>query len=250
MDRKKMTIFAVLTAICVTAAVVAAVLLMQLGGNNVEIELPPAQATPSGEPVSPSQDSGIIPVQVNADTVQSVIATLSRPDSYYRTVQVETFWDESSAIWDINTWVKADAIRISVSGVTPKNVIVTKDNLYIWYSDNSVYTGSRDKSESLLQTADAFDMLLTYEDVLALDKSSIVSAEYRDHNGAYCIYVTAADDESGYVTDYVISVETGLLVYAETTNGSSVVYRMTALEAILSAPPDSQFTLPNGITAS
>ena len=65
---------------------------------------------------------------------------------------------------------------------------------------------------------------------MQLPQKEITAAGYETHGGVTCIYVAASMDEPDYTEHYWVSVESGLLVCAETVKGDEVVYRMTAYE--------------------
>jgi len=69
--------------------------------------------------------------------------------------------------------------------------------------------------------------LPSYADLIALDKSCILSAELIVYGGSdLIIRVTAKSGFFGYVTTYDVSVTSGLLVSAETKDGGTTIYRM------------------------
>ena len=55
--------------------------------------------------------------------------------------------------------------------------------------------------------------------------------------------MTAKDPDFDYLDIYYVSLDTGLLVGAEQWDGDTLIYRMTAGEAELSAPSDQLFLL-------
>ncbi len=76
-----------------------------------------------------------IPVEVTTDTVQNVIATLSRPASYYRELTVETIWGDgedekgttSIKVWTDGKFVKSEALR---PGGLTQHTLVTGGALF------------------------------------------------------------------------------------------------------------------------
>ena len=86
----------------------------------------------------------------------------------------------------------------------------------------------------------------TYEDVLALDQETIAAAGYEEKEGLACIYVETVPDSQGYVEQYWISVDSGLLACAETWLDGQLVYRMSAYTVDQPVPEEASFTLPDG----
>ena len=76
--------------------------------------------------------------------------------------------------------------------------------------------------------------------------NQLSTADYRTISGVDCIYVETAEDPSGYVLRYWVSVDTGLLAAAEKLQEGSTVYRMAALTADQSELPQDTFLLPDG----
>ena len=245
MKRRSSTLLAVAVTVLITAAAIAAIFLFGKHDRDTRIILPQETAAVGAAPDSVLPDAGREDnlIEVTPQTVQTVVATLERPGSYSRRLGIDMFWSGGSSSCTADVWVRTGEARIALSGSDTKNVLVTEDNVYIWYDTDEVFRTVRDSSESLFRSADAFNMIMTYEDVLALPKDSITEARYDDFEGEYCIFISAAD--GGYENEYVISVGTGLLVHAVKKSGGETVYEMTAYETTLSAPDEAVFELPS-----
>lgn len=180
-------------------------------------------------------------VSVTPDTVQAVIGTLSRADSYARTLVFESFWQGGSSARSIDVWVRGDNARFTVKQKNQsKNVLLLGSELWIWYADSGeVYRGLASE-----RAADEYQALLTYEDVLRLDKEAISEAGYTDFAGENCIYVCYTDGELGYESYVWISENTGLLMGSETYEGDRLVYRVSSSPADISTPDDEVFVHP------
>lgn len=180
-------------------------------------------------------------IAVTPETVQTAVGMLSRAGSYSRMIIAETFWTGGSALRSINVAVSGERARLTVSdsrGV--KNVLISGDELWIWYPDSSrVYTGPAGGS-----AADEYQGLLTYEDILRLDPASITDAGYVDYNGDNCIFAEYTDGELGYVSRFWVSVNTGLLMGSETIDGDMLIYRMSSSVPDISTPDESVFDPP------
>ena len=78
-------------------------------------------------------------VAVTPETVQSVVATLARPDSYYRELTVETFWAEGASSTQVQVWVDggwSHSRQALPSGVI-RHDLVGDGTLYYWYEGSS-----------------------------------------------------------------------------------------------------------------
>ncbi len=230
--------------ITVTLLLVLAVFLLVflfgwLDSSTAPVILPETTASiPAG---SVSRPEGLSMAAVTPETVQAVLATLVKPDAYSRSLTVERFWQGGSSTWQVQVWQKGGMTRISV---TPeigavRHILCDSEQIRLWYegSADRVFTYSPGSAA----LADTLQMLPSYEDVLALDPAAIIEAGYVQREGQWRI-MTAARPEGEYLTVYYLSIETGLLEYAERWDGDTLVYRMTAGTADLAAPPDSLFT--------
>ena len=196
----------------------------------------------------PEQTGAALPreltqVEVNPETVQAVVATLNRPDSYSRTLQVFHYWNGGGRTAEIRVWVRNGAVRLNIAGAEKEiNYLLDGNELTLWYgSDTSrryTYTGAD------ARLGDSLQRIPTYEDILSLDPSSIHEAGcFRTEDGKWSILVSARNPDFNYLDVYYISLDTGLLTGAEQWDGDTLIYRMTAGEADLSAPSDQLFLL-------
>lgn len=186
-------------------------------------------------------------VEVTPDTVQKVIASLSRSTSYYRECSIESFWGESdSTLTTVQTWVDGEwsHSRQTVPSGLIRHDLVGGGKVYYWYEgENTWLTAPADDT-----SADLAQHLPTYETVLELPTESILSAGYEQKENLPCIYVEVASPVAGYLERYWVSVDSGLLVAAETAQEGILVYRMSALSPTQSLETASKdiFTLPDG----
>ena len=246
MEEKSRTRFAILIALILVAAVVYS-FTFNLFGDTPSVGLASGGGTTSLDPGEEVENTGaVIQVAITPETVQSVIEkTLSRYRSYSRDIQVEYLQGGkvtgtmSASVAVDNGWTRVDLT--TQSGV--EHTIVGDGLRYRWYNGDMDYIAveAGDDSDDLAQR------LPTYEDVLALEPDRITAANYESRGGVACIYVEVAEDDLGYLERYWVSVESGLLVSAETVKGDDIVYRMTAyqVESPLAGAGD-WFTLPDG----
>lgn len=244
-DRKRTVLAAVIIAVVLAAVLYS--FSLNLFAPTPTLVLADPDATASVEPSGQSGGRGGLAVEVSTQTVQRLIASLARYESYSRGVTVEYYaagqpvGTVSVQMWMDGGWTRSDA---TLASGRVEHAITGDGQLWLWYDrEGAVFTGSAaDVSADLLQR------LPTYEDVLALDRDSITGADYVDRDGQPCVYVEVAEPTGlGYVERYWISETSGLLMAAETEKDGEIVYSMTSHEVV--SPMDQAagiFTLPDG----
>ncbi|MEG0755736.1 MAG: hypothetical protein RR450_05015 [Oscillospiraceae bacterium] len=246
MDGKNRTIFALLIAVIIAVAVISSFGFNFFGGTP-SVALPDMSAMPtqSDTPSGGAPLGDYVKVEVTADTVQSVIVTLARPESYSRRVLTETFGN-GTAVGTVNAEVLADAgwtqVTATLQNGQTEHSLVGESDLYLWYNHEKKVQHFKADGAS----ADLAQRIPTYEDVLALEKADITATGYEERGGVACIYVETYVDELGQYERYWVSVNTGLLVSSETVKDERLVYRMTAYEVVVPAVPGTVFALPDG----
>lgn len=244
MKLRRNLVWALLTAAIVVGAVLFALF---YPGSTAEL---PGVTLPDSWPVPPSaaaEDLGsLVPAEVTAETVQAVVATMVRPDSYSRSLLVTHYWDGGSRSYPIRVWLKNGNLRMTVTQPEAgsqenllKNILYLDGRVSIWYGTDTAQVYQYDSEEAL---GDLLQMLPSYEDVLALPPEDILDAGYVSREGNWRIMASCLD-ASGILTVYYISIETGLLEAAERWDGDRLIYSMEAGEAALSAPGDEMFTM-------
>ena len=244
MEERKRTILAIVIS-CIILLAVFYSFGLNFFGSTPEIVVADTQTSPEVTADPSASDQGGIPVEVTAETVQSIIASMSRYQSYSRTITIQYSWTGGSGT--ITAQVRADGgwsrcDTLLASGVTERS-IVGDGRLWYWYDEDSqVMESTADRrSQDLLQ------YIPTYEDVLELDPSQIADAGYEEKDGTRCIYVEVYREEQGYLERYWISVSSGLLTAAETEKDGMVVYAMSSGQLISPlSGGDGAFTLPDG----
>jgi hypothetical protein len=165
-------------------------------------------------------------------------------------VLIESFWDGGSAVYDIDVAVHrgVTALRTLPPAGGEKRIIVTQDNVYIWYDDDATpYVGEIGTSGDKRRTADEFQMLNTYEDILELSLSDIIDAGSIEYEGEDFIFIAYLSRHLGYTGNYYVSIDLGLVIRAEEFDeNGELVYRMTAGETITGETDPAMFTLPDG----
>lgn len=213
--------------------------------NTPEVILPSSSAqsgVSSGDP--DGSDALFRPVEVTPGTVSGVVATLARPTSYYQELAVETFWAEGASSTQVQVWVDggwSHSRQALPSGVI-RHDLVGDGTLYYWYE------GSR-QFETAPADERSFDLaqhIPTYETVVDLPPEEITAAGYELRGELPCIFVEVQPEDSPLVYQYWVSVDSGLLVSAETLEDGELVYRMTAYSPVQApCPADAQFRLPD-----
>lgn len=209
------------------------------------IILPSTQTDPGNDLPSLSNDDHSLRVEVTVDTVQAVIASLNRASSYYRQLSVQTFWEGGSGTTSVQAWADDGYtfVRSALPSGQARYTLSTPDEVYYWYGGSAAWLTAPKDSLS----ADLSQRIPTYEDVLALDKQDISAAGYESFGDHPCIYVETHLDELNYRERYWVSVESGLLIGAQTLKEDVLVYSVNATAPIQTpCPTDSVFVLPNG----
>lgn len=245
MEGRSRNILVVLIALVIAVAVFSSFGMDFFTPVQPPITLPPEEAADApGESMSPGGEDGtLLRVSVTPETVQSVIATLARPGSYYRQVTVE--YPESggrltSEQWVDGGWSKSDTV---LPGGTVRHSIVGEDTLYYWYGNSRTWRSApADERSADLEGPH----IPTYEDVLEEERSAITEAGYVEKDGMACIYVAVEHPERDSVSRYWVAVENGLLTAAEQRKGDTLVLSMTAAAAERPVPAGTVFALPDG----
>ena len=204
--------------------------------------LPPADAS---APVSPERPDDARVIAVTPETVQTVIGTLRRIDSYSRTLDVRDFWSGGNRARSIAVWCRGDRLRLRISAedaAAQQELLLRDGEKWIWYSDSdAVWHG-----DLLPDDADAWQTLLTYEDLLDAPADDILDAGYTDFLGLSCIYVRWRAGALGYVSECYIDPDTGLLMGERCYDGEKLVYSMDSSLPDVTTPDESVFALPRG----
>ena len=210
--------------------------------NTPEIALPDscADSQPQGEGSQTYQM-----VEVTPQTVSDVVATLSRPSSYYRELSIDLLWAEGSVSTQVQVWSDrgwSHSRQVLPSGAI-RHDLAGEDTLYYWYDGSRQYeTAPADE-----RTADLAQHIPTYETVIGLDPDEITDAGYETRGDLPCIFVEVRHRDPDLIHRYWVSVDSGLLVSAETLEEGRTVYRMTAYSPVQSpCPSDGEFALPDG----
>ena len=236
-------------AIAITCLIVAAIF-ASFGRSLFFVQIPSITLADVNEGGDASGSSGVQDgdqywqVAVTPETVQSIVATLSRPDSYYRELTVETLWSGGSyaspvQYWEDGGW--AHTRQVLASGAV-RHDLTGPETAYYWYEGSTAW-GTFPADE---RSSDLAQHIPTYETVLELDPESITGAGYELRGSLPCVYVEV-QEESGALERYWVSTDSGLLISAERELNGTLVYRMTAYSQIQApCPATASFALPDG----
>lgn len=236
MEQKNRTFLVIAIGVTVLAAVFFSIVLPALTGKAPKVLLPDVNQQTS------QAEENYLPVTVTPETVQSVIASLSRPDSYRSTLTVSLYWDGGSSADQVEIWADGGYVRTAVtSGGTTQYRLVGDGKLRLWYAGDQTWQ----ETDAHDATADLAQRIPTYEDVLDLEQSAITAAGYEEKNGAYCIYVAVSVAE-GIQDRYWIDTSSGLLCGAETYEEDQKVYEMVQTQFASPLEEGTVFSLPDG----
>ncbi|NCB74709.1 MAG: hypothetical protein EOM51_08205 [Clostridia bacterium] len=192
-----------------------------------------------------SGDDGISRVEVNPDTVKTVLGTLVRAESFYRSYTIKTYWDGGDSETSLSYWQKGDNIKLRIAkNESVRNILVRGDELYIWYDNSSSVFNSKLSESSVSKEIDRFSGLVTYEEIMDIPQDNILDAYYVDKSGQACIFVEYVSGELNYVNQLFVSVDSGLLVSSEKFDGDKLVYSMESASPELTTPSDDVFKVP------
>ena len=177
-------------------ALIAGAMLVSFGRNLVALNTPRVVLADTSGSGNDTSDGSLSPsnvyqrVEVTPRTVQSVIATLDRSDSYYRELTVESFWTGGSSSTAVQVWCAGDwcHVRQALPSGAVRHDLTGGGKLYYWYDGSQQYQTA--PADGL--SADLAQHIPTYETVLQLRQSAIVAADYRQLEGLSCNYVDRA----------------------------------------------------------
>jgi len=202
--------------------------------------------SPSVENEENTSNDGLTRVEVNSETVKTVLGTLARAESFSRTYTIKVFWDGGKSESTLNYWKNDANIKLSISqNNTVKNILILGDDLYVWYDGSFGVWKSKLSESSVSREVDKFSSLITYEDIMDIPQENIIDAGYGEHLGQPCIYVEYKSGELNYVNHLYVSTETGLLVSTEKYDGDKLINSMESVSTKPFTPSDDIFKIPS-----
>ena len=244
MEEKKRTLLAVVISAIILLAVLYSF------GLNLFVEPPgilvaPPETEGTSQPGTDVGDGGGIPVGVTPETVQALIAHLSRYPSYSRTITIRYHWGEEESgtvtvlVRTDGAWTRCDTV---LSNGVEEHSIWGDGTLWLWYGQQKKWISLPAEKNG----ADLMQYIPTYEDVLEVAQEAIAAADYEEKGGLPCIRVDVQREDTHYRERYWISVDSGLLVCAETEKEGRVVYSMSSFEVSSPLEDADSFCLPDG----
>ena len=238
--RERAVFIGVAAAVLVIVLVVLAVnLLPGSAPDTAQVLLPKETSASAWGDADAAEEDRVL--SVTPETLQSALSTLERAEAYTRTVTAETFWSGGESERSIDVAVSGDRTALTVTdGGKVKHILLTGEEKRIWYDGSArVYTGPTAEKD-----ADEYQGILTYEDILSMDVSDILSAGYERYAGEECLFAEYTGGAFGYVSRVWVSMESGLLMGSETYDGEELIFRVSAGAPVLEAPEESAFDYP------
>lgn len=241
---RKRSLFIIL--IILVLLVIAGIVFFLMPGNDPETPVV-ALATPiavdnSAWESGNSSDGKII--AVSPETVQTVISTLHRAESYSRILNVQDVWNGGKRERSIAVYANGDNLRLDVNGLSGtliEHLLIKGQDKWIWYSDRpGVFHTAAGDSDT-----DSYQSILTYEDALSVPVKDILEADYREYSGQNCIYFRFRNGLLGYESECFVDPSTGLLMAERTYDGDFLFYSMDSSVPDISTPDDSVFLEPS-----
>lgn len=237
---KKGIVIGIIIAVLLAAAAFLVISYMQRDSSHV-ISLPSPVIDSGGS----SLNDGIDRIDVNTETVKTVLGTLTRTENFSRTYTIKSFFDGKESEQTLNYWQSGEKIKLSISkDKTVRNILVLGSDLYIWYDGSSAVFKSKLSESSASKEIDMFSSLVTYEDIKDVPQENILDASYIEQSGQPCIYVEYKSGELGYTYQVYISVNSGLLYSMKKLDGDDTIFSMDSGTTDLSTPSDDIFTIP------
>ena len=245
-SRRQVGLTAAITLFLV-AAIMAFILWFSNGfaGISTGIVLPVHSGTPPEDTsahitFAPDANAYARDIQLTAENARDVIATLSRPEAYSCRI-VSTVYSGDRHISSTTELVKDGGhyrlTRTDYYGQSV-NYIIGDSFTYVW----------RDADYRIYRTAefsqDVLSGVPTYEDMLALNAKEFLSVSQVRYDNQLCLYAEYVDGK--HTEKRWISLDTGLLIYAQTYKDGQIIYSMGLSQVIYNSIPDNAFTLPDG----
>ena len=242
MDSKRRLAITIAIICLIVAAIFAS-----FGRSLFFVQIPSITLPDGGGDASGGADGGggqYWQVSVTPETVQSIVATLERPDSFYRELTVELLWEGGSSTSAVQYWEDGgwSHTRQALPSGAVRHDLAGPERVYYWYEGSETWNAFPADGRS----ADLAQHIPTYETVLDLDQADITAAGYELRGSYPCVYVEVQTGED-VLERYWVSTDNGLLISAERETEGALVYRMTAYAQVQAPCPDTaSFALPDG----
>ncbi len=238
---KKRIVYGSIAAVIIV--VIAYLIIVYGSTDNSHIISMPSPTAESGG--NPNNDS-INRVEVNSETVKTVLGTLTRAESFSRTYTIKNYWDVGENESTLNYWKKGDNTKLSISRKNiVRNILIRGNDLYVWYDNSFGVWKSKLPESNVSKEVDEFSSLITYEEIMDISQEKIIDAGYGEHSGQSCIFVKYKSGILNYVNHLYVSIDTGLLVSTEKFDGDKLINSMESVSTKHATPSDDIFEIPS-----
>lgn len=236
MNKRSSIIIAASIAVVIIGAILLSVFHKSDDQPTIYLPKPDSELGVDGE-------SGLL--SVNPDTVQTVLAYLTRTETYSREYSITSYWENGESTAKVKVWQNGRLMRIDhTQNKATKSTLFTEDTVYRWYGDSNTVS-SASLSDFDVNLLDRYARLITYEELMNIPAQSITAADYEQKLDENCIYIQYESEDEHYVNHIYVSVNTGLLVAAEIAEDEKIVYSMNSVVTNLATPEGSVFTPPS-----
>lgn len=244
---KQKTLAAVLAALAVVVAgVVLSFFFTGRSAVKDQITLPGigSAVVEAGKQLSSENREKVEALRVDRTNVQTLIATLSRPETYRCRIEITYAFADSSAVLAETVWKSGRLLRISqqdAQGEPDLQALLSDQWVYLWKGGGAYQRFPRQPEDE-----DLYARAPGWETLLSLPQKRIRSGGTRELGGRLCIVAETDDPALGQRTEWSILADSGLLLLAETYEGERLVYRAEMTELSLEPPEENLFRLPDG----
>ena len=183
-------------------------------------------------------------ITITAENIQSVIASLQRPESYHCQMSTIYYYRDVQTTMKSELWRSSDRVRISqftAEGQAAQQTLLTDDWVYLWGDSTTFSRYARQEGDT-----DLYSRIPSEEDLITMDVSQILVGELREQDGALCLYAETQDLVTNEIEQWYILVENGLLLQASGTLDGVNTYTCYMTSLTLDDADDALFVLPDG----
>lgn len=235
---RKLSVYVIAMLVIALVAALVFLVMEQEGEAPPPVVLPSPVAT---DPLEPTETPEIEKrAEINPETVQAVLATLDKADSYHRSMTSTLYSGELERETSLEVWARGQTVRVVTrTEYAVKNTLLDGTALCIWYDgEEGVYSAETNRSaESLMG-------LTAYEELAALLPEEILDAGSADFEGETCIFIDFLSGALGYRNRVYVSIATGLVMCEESYDGETLIFAMRSDTPDISTPADEVFTRP------
>ena len=249
-NRKQTVVFAVLASVLLVAALFAGLTLPWFDRKTVPIDIDFSAGPDDGPGGGDYSESLILAnrdivhnAEITPQNVGRLIGTLSRPESYFADMTSRVISGERSAEYHSREWRQGENARTVVTDPQggEYNYIQNETTVISWKTGDLSYNSMPRGDFS----GDSLVRIPTYEELAALGDDDVVSCGVENFQGSECVFAVVSYPEFGYEERYVISIDYGLLLSAETRKSGEIIYQMIVNELSLAEFEGDPFEPPD-----